>query len=116
MSKKPTQRIPEFIWGRKFPKIIIDQEKCPVPFACKKCIQICPEACFSVGRVMQLEKRLEEMDPRIDGNFRLGVSRRDKCITCNKCIDVCPVDAITIEVPEQETFGSLESDEKWGLS
>jgi ferredoxin len=97
-------KIPEFIWGRKNPKITIDHEKCTVPFACKKCLQICPELVFHVVRVMSKEKRLEEMDPRIDGNYVLSAPRRDKCTVCNQCIDVCPVDAITIEAPEQVPF------------
>ena len=83
---------------RKFPKITIDQEKCTVPFLCKKCLQICPTVVFRVERVMKKEERLKEMDPRIDGNYALSVSRRDKCTVCNKCIEVCPVDAIKIEV------------------
>ena len=97
-----TVKIPEFIWGRKFPKITIDQEKCTVPFLCKKCLQICPEVVFHVTRVMAKEERLKEMDPRIDGNYVLFASRRDKCTGCNLCIDVCPVDAIKIEVPAME--------------
>ena len=93
------RRVPEIILGRKFPKITIDQGKCTVPFLCKKCLQICPGAVFNVGRVMERERRLEEMDPRIDGNYVLDVPRRDKCIVCKLCIDVCPVDAIKIEGP-----------------
>ena len=93
-----TKRLPDAIWGRKFPKIAIDPEKCTVPFLCKKCLQVCPTAVFHVERVMAKEKRLEEMDPRIDGNYELSARRRDKCIVCNKCIEVCPVDAIKIEV------------------
>jgi NAD-dependent dihydropyrimidine dehydrogenase PreA subunit len=85
--------------GRKFPKITIDQQKCTIPFACKKCLQICPMMVFSVRRVMAKEQRLKEMDPRIDGNYVLHVDRRDKCTVCNKCIEVCPVNAIKIEVP-----------------
>ena len=84
---------------RKLPKITIDQEQCTVPFLCKKCLQICPEAVFSVGRVMAKEERLKEMDPRIDGNYVLSAPYTDKCTVCNKCIEVCPVDAIKIEVP-----------------
>ena len=91
------RRIPETILGRKFPTITIDPEKCTVPFLCKKCLQICPTAVFNVSRVLAREKRLEEMDPRIDGNYELSAPRRDKCTTCNLCIDVCPVDAIKIE-------------------
>jgi NAD-dependent dihydropyrimidine dehydrogenase PreA subunit len=85
--------------GRKFPKITIDQQKCTVPFACKKCLQICPMLVFSVGRVMSKEQRLKEMDPRVDGNYVLRAGRRDKCTVCNKCIEVCPVGALKIEVP-----------------
>jgi len=87
--------------GRKFPRITIDREKCTVPFLCKKCLQVCPMAVFHVTRVMEKEKRLEEMDPRVDGNYVLFAPRRDKCTACNLCIEVCPVDAIKIEVPEQ---------------
>ncbi len=86
------------ITARKFPTITIDQEKCSIPFSCKKCLQICPTAVFHVTRVMAKEKRLEEMDPRIDGNYALTVTRRDKCIVCNKCLEVCPVEAIKIEL------------------
>ena len=93
-----TGKIPEVIWARKFPKITIDGEKCTVPFLCKKCLQICPEAIFHVERVMKKEERLREMDIRIDGNYALSAPRRDKCTVCNKCIEVCPADAIKIEV------------------
>jgi len=86
------------IFGRKFPKITIDQEKCTVPFLCKKCLQACPIAVFFVERVMAKEKRLEEVDPRIPGNYVVVAERRDRCTMCNRCIDVCPVDAIKIEV------------------
>ena len=110
------KRIPEFIWGKKFANIAIDREKCTIPFQCKKCLQICPELVFHVVRDMRQEKRLEEMDPRIDGAYILAVARRDKCTTCNLCTDICPVDAITIEVPEQEPFSALKRDAKWEQS
>jgi len=90
--------VPQMIVGKKNPTITIDQEKCTVPFLCKKCLQICPEVVFNVTRVMAKEKRLEEMDPRIDGNYVLSAARREKCTVCNRCIDVCPVDAIKIEL------------------
>ena len=88
--------------ARRFPRITIDQAKCTVPFLCKRCLQICPMLVFDVDRVLEKEKRLEETDPRIDGNYVLCASRYDKCTGCNLCIDVCPVDAIKIEIPKQE--------------
>jgi len=102
------------VMGRKFPKITIDLEKCTVPFLCKKCLQVCPEGVFHVTRVMSKEKRLEEMDPRIDGNYVLFTSRRDKCTACNECIDVCPVDAIKIEVPVAKRERPKVGGEQWG--
>ena len=106
-------KIPEFIWGRKFPTITIDQEKCTVPFLCKKCLQICPVAALSVGRVMAKEERLKEMEPRIDRNYVLRAGRRDKCTGCNLCIDVCPVNAIKIEVPAMERMRPAVKGEQW---
>ena len=84
--------------ARTFPKITIDYEKCTVPFLCKRCLRICPTAVFLVERVMEKEEKLKEMDPRTDGNYKLFAPRRDKCTACNNCIEVCPVDAIKIEV------------------
>lgn len=81
---------------RKLPKIAIDREKCTVPFLCKKCLQVCPTAVFRVRRNIAKERRLTELDPRVDGNYLLSVWRRDQCIACNKCLEVCPVAAITI--------------------
>jgi ferredoxin len=91
------RNFPQLLFGIRPPKITIDQAKCTVPFLCKKCLQICPDAVFHVTRVMSKEERLKEMDPRIDGNYVLSVARADKCTLCNRCIEVCPVDAIKIE-------------------
>jgi ferredoxin len=79
---------------RKAPQITIDHEKCTVPFLCKKCILICAQVVFTV-RAVKVE-RLKESDPRIDGVYELGTGPRFKCTGCNECLDVCPVDAITI--------------------
>ena len=84
---------------RRFPKITIDDEKCTVPFLCKKCLQICPTAVFFVERIMEREERLKETDPRIPGNYVLSTPYRSQCTMCNKCVEVCPVDAIKIEMP-----------------
>ncbi|MEE8373994.1 MAG: 4Fe-4S dicluster domain-containing protein [Dehalococcoidia bacterium] len=79
------------------PKIEIDHEKCEVPFLCKKCLLICPQVVFTV-RAIKVE-RLRETDPREPGSYQVNTGPRFKCTGCNECIDVCPVDAITITWP-----------------
>lgn len=91
--------------ARKQPRITIDKTKCTVPFQCKKCLQVCPTTVFHVWRDIKREERLKEMDPRIDGNYELSVSLPDRCTACGKCADVCPVGAITIEIPQESKNG-----------
>ena len=90
---------------RRFPQITVDYEKCTIPFACKKCLEICPLAVLHVERVLAAEERLKEIDPRIPGTYKImgdpmNPIRRDKCTICNKCVEVCPVGAIKIEAPQ----------------
>ena len=80
------------------PAIEIDHEKCEVPFLCKKCLLTCLQSVFEV-RVVKNE-RLKETDPREAGSYRMDAGWRFKCTGCNDCVDVCPVDAITITWPE----------------
>ena len=84
---------------RKLPRIVIDHEKCTVPFLCKKCLEVCPEAVFRVHGVAGKQERLKEMDPRIDGNYMLEGYYRNKCTLCNQCVEVCPADALTLIPP-----------------
>ncbi|MCC6382550.1 MAG: 4Fe-4S binding protein [Dehalococcoidia bacterium] len=81
------------------PIIEIDRERCTTPFACKKCLQICPTAVFGVRETRQV--RLEETDKFAPGSFRLRVAYRDKCSGCNRCVDVCPESALTVRMPEE---------------
>ena len=78
----------------KAPKMEIDHEKCTVPFLCKKCLLICPQVVFAI-RAVKVE-RGRETDPREPGSYQVGTGPRFKCTGCNDCIEVCPVDAITI--------------------
>lgn len=78
-----------------FPTITIDNQKCTIPFYCKKCLQICPTAVLSVSAV-KVEKG-RETNPQDPGAYVLKVPYQDKCSGCNECIEVCPEDAITIE-------------------
>lgn len=78
----------------RLPKVEIDKTKCTVPFWCKKCLEACPQLVFFVY-CRELQK-LRESDPREPNIYELVALRRDKCNLCNKCVDVCPEDAITI--------------------
>ncbi len=82
----------------KAPQITIDHEKCTVPFLCKKCIRGCPQLIFRVSAAKV--ERGRETDPREPGSYRLSPGSRFKCSGCNDCIEICPVDAITITWPE----------------
>jgi ferredoxin len=74
--------------------IEIDYDKCTTPFACKKCLQVCPQAVFHVVPLKQ--EKFKETDENEPGAFRLLVGYGDKCTVCNKCVEVCPVNALTI--------------------
>ncbi|MEE9555653.1 MAG: 4Fe-4S dicluster domain-containing protein [Candidatus Adiutricales bacterium] len=75
-------------------RIEIDHEKCATPYACKKCLQICPQAVLSVV-TLKMEK-FKETDENEPGAFRLRVAFGDKCTVCNDCVDVCPNGALNV--------------------
>ncbi|MEW6274631.1 MAG: 4Fe-4S dicluster domain-containing protein [Bacillota bacterium] len=78
----------------KYPDILWDKEKCKTPFDCKRCLQICPQAVFSVRPVKQV--KFKETDPKEPGSYFITPTYRDKCIICNRCIEVCPEKALKI--------------------
>jgi ferredoxin len=80
----------------KLPKITIDHTKCTVPFWCKKCLQACPQLVFQVYCKQLL--KLRESDPREPDIYEVIPVRRDKCNSCNKCLEMCPENAITINL------------------
>ena len=80
------------------PIIKIDHKLCTTPFACKLCLQECPTAVLAVNETKMA--RMEEPDKYEPGSSRLRVAYRDKCTACNRCMDVCPVDAIVVEMPQ----------------
>ena len=79
-------------------KIDIDKEKCTTPFYCKKCLQICPQAVFHV-REDKVERYIEN-DPKVPGNYHLETFFIDKCTGCGDCVNICPVQALKIVLPE----------------
>ena len=76
------------------PKISIDYTKCTTPFDCKKCLQICPQGVFWVLPVKNV--KFQETDAKEPGAWKLTVQYRVLCTDCGRCVEVCPVDALTI--------------------
>ena len=81
------------------PRISIDHSKCTVPMACRKCLQVCPQAVFAV-QVVKMAKYVET-DVGEPGAYKLRAMFQDKCVACDDCLQVCPVDALTITVPQE---------------
>ncbi|MDP2953345.1 MAG: 4Fe-4S dicluster domain-containing protein [Chloroflexota bacterium] len=88
---------------KKAPRIVFDTAKCPTPFACRKCLDVCPSMVFAVRPTRYV--RLKEQDPKEPGAYRLEALHRFSCTGCNDCIKVCPVNAITITFPEEVARG-----------
>lgn len=74
--------------------IQIDYQKCTTPYACKKCLQVCPQAVFAVAAVKTV--KLKETDENEPGSFKLSVAFGDKCTVCNDCVEACPVKALSV--------------------
>lgn len=82
------------------PKFGIDYTKCTTPFDCKRCLQICPQGVFWVLPIKNVKFR--ETDAKEPGAWKLFVHYRALCTNCGKCVEVCPVNAITITMSDKE--------------
>lgn len=80
-----------------FPRKDIDYERCTTPFACKVCLQICPQAVFFVTPVKL--RKYQETDPHEPGSFYLRPLFRDKCTACMDCVKACPEHALVVKAP-----------------
>ena len=81
------------------PRITIDHAKCTTPMVCRKCLQICPQAVFTV-QVVKMVKYVET-DIHEPGAYRVRPLFLDKCVVCDDCRAACPVGALTISLPEE---------------
>jgi NADH-quinone oxidoreductase subunit I len=81
------------------PIININRERCTTPFDCKRCLRVCPPAVFVVFATKMIKG--VELDKKEPGNYAVSAMYRDKCTACMKCVDVCPVNAITMSMPEE---------------
>ncbi|MCL4552031.1 MAG: hypothetical protein M1305_00530 [Candidatus Marsarchaeota archaeon] len=82
------------------PKIEINATKCTVPLDCRRCLQVCPQAVFSVEATAF--PRLREQDHTKPGTYALYAKWRYACTQCNECISVCSVGAISITAAGKE--------------
>ncbi len=73
-------------------EINIDPNKCEVPMACRKCVEICPQCIFRLHPTRI--KKFEEIPLE---HWELGVSFLDLCAGCMECIKVCPQHAIRVK-------------------
>lgn len=80
------------------PTIVIDHEKCTTPMACRRCLEICPQAVF-IARVVKMVK-YQETDVNQPGAYKLKAYFPDKCVACDDCVKACPTNALTIRVQE----------------
>ena len=88
------------------PKISLDYTKCTTPFDCKKCLQVCPPGVFWVLPVKNV--KFQETDQKEPGAWKLTVQYRALCTNCGQCVEVCPVDAITITTTTMSNKGEKD--------
>ena len=78
-------------------QIEVDASKCTTPFDCKKCLQACASAVMRVSTIKM--ERGKETDKKQPDTYRLEPWFIDRCTGCMDCVNVCPVDALTVTAP-----------------
>ena len=73
------------------PTITVDNSICLGPLDCALCLQTCPMMVFIAGPTKKWKFR--ETDTK---DYHLYARYYDQCVMCQKCVEVCPVEAITI--------------------
>jgi formate hydrogenlyase subunit 6/NADH:ubiquinone oxidoreductase subunit I len=71
------------------------EEKCPNPQECRECLKICPSTVFVLYATDREPYKKQE-------HWVITPSFQNFCIACYKCTEVCPNDAIKIEVTEAD--------------
>ena len=74
------------------PTIHVDDDKCPDPLACRKCLLACPTRVLGLGTNVA-PKKYRETEP---GNFIVRGVRFQACTACMKCVEICPNGAIQV--------------------
>ena len=74
------------------PTILVDDDKCPDPLGCRKCLLACPTRVLGLGTNVA-PKKYRETEP---GNFIVRGVRFQVCTACLKCVEICPNGAIQV--------------------
>ena len=74
------------------PTIQVNDDKCPDPLACRKCLLTCPTRVLGLGTNIA-PKKYRETPP---GNFIVRGVRFQACTVCMKCVEICPNGAIQV--------------------
>ncbi|MBI4596059.1 MAG: 4Fe-4S dicluster domain-containing protein [Candidatus Tectomicrobia bacterium] len=95
------------IQKRGLPTINIDNDKCPSPMVCGKCLNVCPAVVM--GAVPRYVEKFRETPSK---DYMLVVMSRPSCSTCMRCVEVCPEKCITITMdePVQEIRAAVLTD------
>lgn len=80
------------------PEITIDNSTCLGPLDCGQCMQICPQTVFIAGPTKKWKFR--ETDRK---DYLVYARYYDQCVTCSKCVEVCPEECITVTVRKPDT-------------
>ncbi|MHA1209348.1 MAG: 4Fe-4S dicluster domain-containing protein [Candidatus Freyarchaeota archaeon] len=69
------------------------KERCPEPQECRLCLKVCPSTVF-VMYATERERFRETKSWVIEPSFQ------NFCVACNKCVEICPNEAIKIEIKQ----------------
>ena len=78
---------------RTLPTIEIDHDACISPVKCGDCLRVCPAVVL-----LSVAKYNEKFRQCADEDFTVVVHNRPACTACMKCVEVCPVDCIKVEM------------------
>ncbi len=74
------------------PTILVDDDKCPDPLCCRKCLLACPTRVLGLGTNVA-PKKYRETEP---SHFIVRGVRFQVCSACMKCVEICPNGAIQV--------------------
>lgn len=74
------------------PTITVDNVTCLGPLDCGQCLKTCPMMVFIAGPTKKW--KFKETDRK---DYEVYARYYDQCVTCSKCVEICPVEAITVK-------------------